>query len=138
LIDGADAGLNVLLEGGEEVQVPTMGRVYVVGNVKHPGGFRLDGAAGMSVLKALALSEGLEPYAAKLAYIYRRTDGAPTEIPVELRKLMDRKSADVQLAANDILYIPDNRTRRAAMTAIERAVGFATATTSGILVLGVR
>jgi len=106
LIDGADPGLNLNLIGGEEVRVPTVGRVYVVGNVKRPGNFRLDEAAGMSVLKALAVSEGLAPYAAKLAYIYRRTDGAASEVPVELRKIMDRKSEDVPLAANDILYVP--------------------------------
>jgi polysaccharide export outer membrane protein len=136
LIDGADPNLNRMLAGGEEVRVPTVGRVFVVGNVKQPGGFRLDGASGMSVMKALALSEGLMPYATKTAYIYRRVDGAPQEIPVELQKIMDRKSADVVLTANDILYIPDNHSRRATMTTVERIVGFATATTSGMLILG--
>lgn len=135
LIDGSDPGLNVGLEGGEEVRVPTVGRVYVVGNVKHPGNFRLDEAAGMSVLKALAMSEGLAPDAAKLAYIYRRTGGAPAEIPVELRKIMDRKAEDVQLAANDIFYIPDNRSGRAALSVLERVIGFATATASGALIV---
>jgi polysaccharide biosynthesis/export protein len=135
LIDGADPGLNLNLEGGEEVRVPTIGRVYVVGNVKRPGNFRLDEAAGMSVLKALAMSEGLAPYAAKLAYIYRRNGGAASEIPVELRKIMDRKAEDVPLAANDILYIPDNRSGRAALTVLERVVGFATATASGALIV---
>ena len=135
LIDGVDPGLNLSLEGGEEVRIPTVGRVYVVGNVKHPGNFRLDEAAGMSVLKALAMAEGLAPYAAKLAYIYRRTGVASTEIPVEMRKIMDRKSQDVPLAANDILYIPDNRSGRAALGVLERVVGFATATASGALIV---
>ncbi len=136
LTDGLEPSLNVMLEGGEEVRVPTIGRVFVVGNVKQPGGFKLDGAAGMSVLKALALSAGLSPYSTKIAYIYRRGDGTSQEIPVELQKLMDRKSPDVPLLANDILYIPDNRNRRATMTAVERMIGFATVTTSGIMVLG--
>ena len=34
---------------------------------------------------------------------------------------MDRKAPDVALAANDILYIPDNRARRTTMSAIEKA-----------------
>lgn len=104
LIDGTDPNLNVTLEGGEEVRVPTIGKIFVVGNVTHSGGFRLDDASGMSVLKALALSDGLAPFAAKVAYIYRRTNGIPAEIPVEVRKIMDRKSSDVQLLANDIFY----------------------------------
>jgi polysaccharide export outer membrane protein len=135
LIDGSDPSLNVMLEGGEEVRVPTMGRVFVVGNVTHPGAFRLDAGASMSVFKALALSEGLAPFAGKVAYIYRR-GGSPAEIPVELRKIMDRKSDDVQLLANDIFYIPDNQSRRTALTVVERAVGFATGTASGALILG--
>jgi polysaccharide export outer membrane protein len=136
LIDGTDPSLNVMLEGGEEVRVPTIGRVFVVGNVKQPGGYRLDEYAGMSVLKALALSQGMAPFAAKVAYIYRRNNGAPVEIPVELHRIMDRKSDDVQLLANDILYVPDNHSRRATLTVIERAVGFATGTASGALILG--
>ncbi len=136
LIDGTDPRLNVMLEGGEEVRVPAIGRVFVVGNVTHPGGFRLDEGAGMSVLKALALSEGLAPFASKLAYIYRRNNGTPAEIPVELRKIMDRKSDDVQLLANDILYVPDNHSKRTALTVVERMVGFTIGTASGALILG--
>ena len=47
----------------------------------------------MSVLKALALAEGLAPFSTKLAYIYRPADGGKLEIAVALRKIMDRKIA---------------------------------------------
>jgi polysaccharide biosynthesis/export protein len=69
LIDAADPQWNIPLEGGEEVRVPQAGRVFVVGNVKRPGAFRVDEGAGMTVLKALAMAEGLMPYATKEAYI---------------------------------------------------------------------
>jgi polysaccharide export outer membrane protein len=141
LIDGADPELNLVLEGGEEIRVPAVGRVYVMGNVKKPGAFPLENAAGMTVLKALALAEGLAPYPTKEAYIYRRGDTAPgepaKEMPVELRKILDRKSPDVALAANDILYIPDNRAARLTAEGIEKVIGFGAATASGALVLGV-
>ena len=68
--------------------------------------------------------------------MYHRVGGKPQEIPIDLRKIMDRKSPDVVLNASDIFYIPDNRSRRATMNAIEKAVGFATATASGALILG--
>ncbi len=134
LIDAADPALNVTLEGGEEVRVPASGRVFVVGNVKKPGAFRLEDSGGMSVLKALALAEGLSPYATKEAYIYRRGDMAH-EVKVDLRGILDRKSVDVVLLADDIFYVPDNRVARMTMTAIERTVGFAASTASGILIL---
>ena len=140
LIDAADPQWNIVLEGGEEVRVPQAGRVFVVGNVKRPGAFRADEGAGMTVLKALALAEGLMPYATKEAYIYRRGEGAATsdaasEITIALRKIMDRKAPDVAVGPNDIFYIPDNRSARATINVIERAVGFAAATASGVLIL---
>ena len=145
LIDAADPQWNIALEGGEEVRVPQAGRVFVVGNVKRPGAFRVDESAGMTVLKALAMAEGLMPYASKEAYIYRRGEGAasegaatpraPTEVRVDLRKIMDRKAPDVAVGSNDILYIPDNRAARAAVNVIEKAVGFGAATASGVLIL---
>jgi polysaccharide biosynthesis/export protein len=140
LIDAADPQWNIALEGGEEVRVPQAGRVFVVGNVKRPGAFRVDGSAGMTVLKALAMAEGLMPFASREAYIYRRgqgaaAEGAPNEINVDLRKIMDRKAPDVAVGSNDILYVPDNRAARATINVIEKTVGFATATASGFLIL---
>jgi polysaccharide export outer membrane protein len=137
LIDAADPALNVALEGGEEVRVPQVGRIFVAGNVKRPGAFRIEAGIGMTVLKALAMAEGLAPYATREAYIFRREEGSPREVPIELRKILDRKAPDAALAANDILYIPDNRTGRAAATAIEKALSFAIGTASGALILSV-
>lgn len=148
LIDVADPVWNVTLEGGEEVRVPQAGRVFVAGNVKHPGAFRMDGAGDTTVLKALALAEGLAPFATKDAYIFRAqpdtvsSDGAVSnsggrkEIPVALSKIMERTAPDVALGANDILFIPDNRARRNSLSILEKAIGFAASTASGVLILG--
>src|SRR5665213_936758 len=136
LIENADPAANVILKGGEEVRVPEAGRVFVVGNVKKPGAFPVGDGAGISVLKALALAEGLAPFSTKLAYIYRPEDGGKKEIEVPLRKIMERKSPDVVLAAGDIFYIPDNRGGRVTASVIEKAVSFAAGTASGALILG--
>ena len=139
LIEKADPAANVILEGGEEVRVPEAGRVFVVGNVRKPGAFPVgDEGAGTSVLKALALAEGLAPFSAKLAYIYRPADGGKREIAVPLRKIMDRKTPDVVLAAGDIFYIPDNRSGRVTASVIDKAVAFAAGTASGALILGLK
>ena len=74
-----------------------------------------------TVLKMLALSQGLMPYAAKEAYIYRREgNGNKNEIPIPLTKIMERKAADTPLLANDILYVPDNKGRRMTLGALEK------------------
>jgi polysaccharide export outer membrane protein len=138
LIDAADPEANLTLTGGEEIRVPEIGRVFVLGNVKKPGSYPVQDASETTVMKMLALAEGLAPYAAKEAYIIRRGDGAgaKTEVPVELRKIMQRKSPDVQLAANDILYVPDNTGRRVSIAALEKITGFAAATASGVIIWG--
>ncbi len=136
LIDAADPELNLRLSGGEEIRVPEAGKVFVVGNVKKPGAYALQDGVETSVLKILAMAEGLTPYSTTIAYIYRRDADSVSkhEIPIPLRKIMERKSPDVPLLANDVFYIPDNSGRRAGMTALERILGFGSATASGVLV----
>jgi polysaccharide export outer membrane protein len=125
LIDAADPAANLVLEGGEEIRVPIVGKIYVVGNVKMPGAFAVQDPSGTSILKVLALAQGLTPYATNEAYIYRLEGGTTSknEIPVDLKKIMDRKAPDVPLVANDVLYVPDNHHRRATMDTVKMVVG---------------
>jgi polysaccharide export outer membrane protein len=135
LIDHADPNLNVLLHGGEEVLVPEAQKIYVVGNVKKPGAYPVRNDEGTTILQLLALSEGLAPYSAKVAYVYRRAPGgAKTEVPVQLAKIMKRKSPDVPLEPNDILYIPDNKGQRLTAQTIDRLAGLGTATATDLII----
>jgi polysaccharide export outer membrane protein len=125
LIDTANPEVNIRLTGGEEILVPAMGRVFVVGNVKKPGAYPLREAGEGTVLQMVALAEGLAPYSAKSAYIYRRgQDGSRVELAVELDSILKRKHADTQVLPDDILYIPDNKARRMTVTALERVLAF--------------
>lgn len=138
LIDLADPELNLTLTGGEEIRVPEAAKVFVVGNVRKPGTFPVQDGSGLTIMKALALSEGLMPYAARQAFIYRREPAGTrqSEITIELKRILDRKSPDIALEANDILYIPDNAKKRLSISTIERLVGFGTTTASGLLIWG--
>jgi polysaccharide export outer membrane protein len=135
LMKDADPAVNFVLHGGEEIRVPEAGKIFVVGNVHKPGAFAVRDTTDSSVLRLVALSEGLLPYAAKVAYVYRRdASGVKQEIPVELDKIMERKSPDVALQVDDLLYVPDNKTRRTTMTVIDRVTSFGASTASGILI----
>jgi len=137
LIDAADPDANLKLSGGEEVRVPEAGKVFVVGNVKKPGAFAVQEGSETSVLKMLALAEGLAPYAAKQAYIYRReASGSKNEIPIELSKIMDRKAPDATLLPNDILYVPDNHGKRLGMAALEKILLFGSTAGATALIYG--
>jgi polysaccharide export outer membrane protein len=121
LIDAADPALNIVLNGGEEIRVPESGKVYVIGNVKMPGAYPMGDGTESTVLQMLALSQGLMPYAAKEAYIYRREgNGSKNEITIPLSKIMERKAPDTPLLANDILYVPDRTGRRITLGALEK------------------
>jgi polysaccharide export outer membrane protein len=135
LIDNADPALNVLLHGGEEVLVPEALKIYVVGNVKKPGAYPVRNDEETTILQLLALSEGLTPYSAKVAYVYRRSaGGSKTEVPVPLAKIMKRQSPDVPLQANDILYIPDNNGKRLTAETLDRIAGLGTATATDLII----
>ena len=139
LIDAADPAMNISLVGGEEIRVPEAGRVYVIGNVKKPGAFAVQDGVESTVLKMLALSEGLAPYASKDAFIYRReANGSKNEIQIPLSKIMERKAPDATLLANDILYVPDNKGRRMTLGALEKVMAFGAGAGTALIYAGVR
>ena len=83
----------------------------------------------MSALQVLSLAEGLDAMAsAKSARILRQDEGggARTEIPVNLRNIMQGTASDISLRANDILFIPDNKARSAGMRVLEAAIQMGT------------
>jgi polysaccharide export outer membrane protein len=104
--------------------------------VKKSGSFPITDENDTTVMKVIALSEGLQPFYSHQALIYRREPGKSerTEIPVQIEDIMRHRSPDVQLEANDILYIPDNHGKKVAAETLERLAGFASSTGSGLLV----
>jgi polysaccharide biosynthesis/export protein len=138
LLAAADPSLNIVLHGGEEIRVPEAGKLYIVGNVKTPGAFPLTETGDSSVLKALALCQGLLPYSEKTAYIYRSAPGTTErkEIRVPLHEIVLRKVPDVELQANDIFYIQDNTRKRLTAGALDRITGFGSYTLSSFIIWG--
>jgi len=136
LMDATDPALNLKLTGGEEIRVQEAGKVFVTGNVTRPGVYAMQDNADTTVLKALALSEGLKSFSTNLAYIYRRDPATNkrTELSVELTQIMARKSPDIELFPDDILYIPENKGRKITATVLERLSGFGASTASGLLI----
>ena len=76
--------------------------------VKQPGAFTLGDRKSVSVIEALARANGTAAAAnVKHGKIIRPVpDGTRFEIPVNLKDILNGKSKDVVLQANDILYIP--------------------------------
>ena len=136
LLGAADPKLNVKLTGNEEVRVPEAGRIFVAGNVKKPGSFAMQDNSDTTVVKALAMSEGLDSYSAKCAYIYREhgVGVQREEISVPLKDIMARKAPDVVLQADDILYVPLNNGERMTAKVLAQLAGFGSTTAAGVLI----
>jgi polysaccharide export outer membrane protein len=136
LLSGNNPDLNIALHGGEEIRVPEAPKLFVVGNVRTPGTYPLNEMGGTTVLKALAMSQGVLPFTAKNAYVYREVAGAAArqEIMVPLREIMHRNSPDMPLAPGDILYIPENGKLHASADVLGKIAPFGTSTASGLIV----
>jgi polysaccharide biosynthesis/export protein len=135
LLDASDPALNLALMGGEQIRVPPAGRIYVVGNVKNPGAIKVHETNDATVFKVLAMTQGTLPFTQKVAYIYRKEAGPAGQdgIPVQLSEIMHRKSPDVPLQANDILYIPENSSQKLTVDILRASMGIATSVAIAML-----
>lgn len=125
LLSVESSSSNLSLDAGDNIRVLEAGRVFVAGNVKKPGMFTITEGSETSVLRAIAISDGLNSFSRNLAYIYRTTEtsGHRDEIVIDLKKILARKSPDVPLYPNDLLYIPTATGQQVSMKALETAVG---------------
>ena len=132
VLESADPNFNIPLTGGDVVSVPRAGIIYVVGAVSRPGGFLMQNDLDrMTMLKMLSLAGGATSTAKlKNAVILRKnpSTGNRDQVPVDLSKLMHLKTQDVQMQANDILFVPDS----ASLRALHRAGDIGVALTEGI------
>jgi polysaccharide export outer membrane protein len=132
VLESGDPRFNISLTGGDVVSVPRAGIIYVVGAVQKPGGFLLQNDLDrMTMLKMLSLAGGTTNTAKmKNAVILRKNSdtGQRDQVPVDLSKVMHLKTPDVQLQANDILFVPDSNGLRA----LHRAGDVALTLTTGI------
>jgi polysaccharide export outer membrane protein len=109
---------SVMVFPGDRVIVPKSGVVYVIGDVNRPGGYPMStNDSRMSVLQAVSLAGGTPPSAvpSHSRLVRKQRDGSYVEIDVQLSAMQKGKSADMQLQADDILYVPFSYLRNMAM-----------------------
>ena len=122
-----DLSGNIDILPGDTITVPRAPIIYVVGDVGRPSGLLVDNGS-LTVLQALALAGGTNR-TAKMGgvRIIRKTPAGMTETRVALKKMLEAKSPDVTLQADDILFVPVSGARVAAARTFEAAMSAATA-----------
>lgn len=116
LLESGDPALNVVVNPGDVVKVPAASMIYIVGEFKKPGAFPMPRGDRLTVLRALALGEGLGPLAAKKDAVIMRTDatGKQSEIEIRLDRIIKAEEPDPVLEANDVLFVPGSGGKAAA------------------------
>lgn len=111
---------------GDTIMVSKAGTIYVVGEVLSPSAFIMERKSGYTALRALAMAHG-PTRLAKLsqAIIVRQTPEGVKQIPVPLDKIAQSKVPDTELLADDILMVPTNHAKSAAIQAVAMAQSIA-------------
>lgn len=82
-------------------------RVYITGEVAHPGAFPL--LPGMTILQALSSSGGFTQFAnLKKIYMFRTVNGKQVDFPFDYKEVIHGKKLDenVVLQAGDTIVVP--------------------------------
>jgi polysaccharide export outer membrane protein len=127
LLDATRLENNIQIRPNDIIAVPRAEVVYVVGEVNRAGPVPVTRGNSVSAVEAVSASGGvLKTAATGSARILRIVGNNParTEIPVDLTKIMQGKSNDVQLFAGDILVVPNSTGKAATRRAVEVALQF--------------
>jgi polysaccharide export outer membrane protein len=116
---------NIEIQPGDTIMVPRAPVIYVVGDVGHPTGLLVDNGS-LTVLQALALAGGTN-HTAKMGgtCIIRKGPNGMVETRVPLKKMLEAKAPDINLQADDILFVPLSGVRVAAGAGLNAAVSAA-------------
>jgi polysaccharide biosynthesis/export protein len=119
---------NIQILPNDVITVPRAEVVYVMGEVRQPGGFALNDRDSISLLEVLARAQGLGVTAArKSAKIIRPVpDSNRIEIPVNLSDVLSGKAKDVMLKPNDILFVPNSYAKGAARRTLDTVISLTT------------
>jgi len=129
-VDLSDAMQNApqpSVEPGDRIVVMRAGIVYVVGDVGRPGGYLIENKDTLTVLRALALAQGLNKTAKLDAKLIRNTPAGRTETDLPLKKIFANQAVDPTLQDEDILFVPVSGakqwTEKGLTSALQMAVG---------------
>ena len=129
LLEATAPRTNILIRPHDVVSVPKAELIYVMGNVRKPGGFPLSERESITVLQALAMAEGIDPSGAPArARILRNPEhqAHAKEVGIDVKKILANQEPDQPLQPNDVLFIPSNTARSASLRILEAGIQMGT------------
>ena len=119
----------VLVNPGDTVVVPKLGIVYILGDVLRPGGYPLSGNnSKLTLLQAVALAGSLNHTAIiNKTRLIRTTPSGVQDVPIDLKEMEKGAKPDIELQANDILFVPFSWMKNMVLASSSIATSAATA-----------
>lgn len=112
LMNSGNENFNIQIQPGDVVNIPTETKVivYVLGAVHSPGAIEMTTTLPVTLLAAIARAGGLTDEASKSNIQIRRKDnnGSDTVIKVNLKDILNGKTADVPLNSGDTINISES------------------------------
>ena len=123
LLNGADPRAGMFVVPNDVISVAKAEMIFVMGDVRKPGGFVLGDREQLSLIRALSLAEGLQGTAsARHAKVLRDSAGGRSEIPVDIAKILQGKGPDLMLQPDDVLFVPTSTGKKIAMRSLDAAI----------------
>ncbi len=120
LQDDGQTMINMAVRPGDTIVISKAGMVYVVGDVKEPTGIIMDNPH-LSVLQAVAMAHGTNTTAKlKSARLIHKANSSPQDTPIPLDKILGGKSPDLELQADDVVFVPLTASLRRSPAALPR------------------
>jgi polysaccharide export outer membrane protein len=114
---------NVTISPGDTIIVSKAGVVYVLGEVNKPGAFLMENNTSISLLKSIALAGSTTKLASlKHVIIIRKSPEGAVEIEVSLDKIYHAKASDMQLHAEDIVFVPLSNVKNYGAMGLQAAI----------------
>lgn len=111
ILEGGGLASDVKLSEGDVVTIPAgnSNLIYVTGNVRRQGSYRLRPDEKLSAYGAILKSGGFSRFAdQKGVYVLRAMpDGTKAKLPVNVVAIQKGQSPDVVLQSNDIIVVPE-------------------------------
>ena len=127
VMDAKNPEENILIKANDVISVPKAGIIYVIGAVRKSGGFVMGENQTLSALQIMSLAEGLDRFAAgNRARIMRPVPGSgnPTGDSGRLEGNSEWEAARYSAhCEKDILFVPTNNGKAAAVRGMEAAIG---------------
>jgi polysaccharide biosynthesis/export protein len=119
---------------GDTIIVPRAGFVYVLGDVAHSSSVLMSEDGSISLMQALSQVGSPLPSASYSSVaIFRKVDGEYRNIPANFGKIIKGKEPDVQLKAEDVIWVPFSFGKNLLVNGASIAAAVSSATATGII-----